>query len=96
MFRIINNNNSELIQSDNFIPDSDGYSDRMACPLIINRTMTLFGGQNEETQISIVYPTGIQRIGSLPFELINGRCTYSNGIVFLCYSFTDHSQCYST
>ena len=58
--------------------------------------MTVFGGQNEGTQISVVYPTGIQRIGSLPFEFAEGQCTYSNGTVFLCYTLEEKSQCYST
>jgi len=58
--------------------------------------MTVFGGQNEKTQISVVYQAGIQRIGSLPFEFENGRCTYSNGTVFLGYAFYEKSQCYST
>ena len=58
--------------------------------------MTVFGGQNEPNQISVVYPTGIQRIGRLPFEFSTGRCTYSNGTVFLGYAFYEKSQCYST
>ena len=90
------NNHSELIQSDSFIPDSDGYYDRFSCPLILNGTMAVFGGQNECNQISVVYPTGIERIGSLPFEFAAGQCTYSNGTVFLGYSLYEKSQCYST
>ena len=72
------NNHLELIQSDSFIPDSNGYSDRTSCPLIINGTTTIFGGQSEEKQISIIYPIGIQRIGSLPFRFRHGQCTWTS------------------
>ena len=71
---------------DSFAPDRDGYSDRLSCPVLINGNLIIFGGQDEQTQITVVYPLGSQRIGSLPFTFENGICINNNGTVYLCYS----------
>mgnify|MGYP006945000338 CR=1 FL=1 len=51
-----------------------GYS----CSVIINETVIVFGGGIEK-QISIIYPSGIKRVASLPFTFHYGRCHIYDG-----------------
>ena len=54
--------------------------------------MIIFGGQNEDRQISVVYKGGIKRIGTLPFDFIQGRCHFDSGNVYLCFSAPSNDQ----
>lgn len=47
--------------------------------------MIIFGGGDESQQVSVVYPGGIYRINTLPFQFQEGRCHYNNGTVYLCF-----------
>ena len=57
----------------------------VVCPLIIGSTLFVFGGEVESNQISQIYPWGIHRIGTLPFDFIGGRCHHFNDVVYLCF-----------
>jgi len=70
-----------------------------SCPLLIGKTIFLFGGDKERNQISEVYPwknSITKRIGTLPFEFNYGRCTQHNGIAYLCFSDSDMNLCQKT
>ena len=81
------------MENDKFYADEDGYYDLKSCSLLIGDTMTIFGGENQRSQISVVYPTGIQRIGTLPFQFSEGRCHYSDKTIYLCYPFAEKKLC---
>ena len=57
--------------------------------------MIIFGGQNEMSQISVVYPFGVHRLHTLPFPFGGGRCDYSNGTIYLCFSNDERYSCYN-
>jgi len=81
------------LENDKFDADEDGYYDRYSCSVLIGDTMTIFGGEKERNQISVVYPNGIQRIGTLPFQFNRGRCNYSDKTIYLCYPYTEQKLC---
>ena len=70
-----------------------------SCPLLIGKTILLFGGLKERYQISEIYPwknSITKRIGTLPFEFYYGRCTHHNGIAYLCFPDSDRNLCQKT
>ena len=68
------------------------YNDGATCPLLVNGTVILFGGQKEKRQVSVVFPFGVKRINTLTFDFVNGRCYFNNGVVFLGFSYAEKDQ----
>jgi len=67
-----------------------------SCILLIGKTTLVLGGPQ---QITEVYPWKnliTKRIGTLPFEFDNGRCTQHNGIAYLCFPDSDLNLCQKT
>ena len=46
-----------------------------SCSLVFSNKMFVFGGANEKRQISQVTGCGLERIGTLTFDLRSGACT---------------------
>jgi len=74
--------------------------DFYSCPLLIGKTILLLGGDKERyKRISEVHPwknSITKRIGTLPFEFNEGRCTEHNGIAYLCFPLSDRNLCQKT
>ena len=62
-----------------------------ACSLLFNDRMYLFGGANEERQISRVTGCGLKRIGDLNFDFSEGTCTLmQSSTVLLCFAWSNY------
>ena len=48
--------------------------------------MVIFGGHNEERQISRLKGYKLKRIGSLDFEHMFGACSVMNEEIYLCFN----------
>ena len=67
-------------------------NDGTSCHLVVNGTIIIFGGSLKR-QISIIYPFGIKRISTLPFDFEGGRCNINKGTITLCFDFAKPSLC---
>ena len=58
-----------------------------SCSVVFNDKMFIFGGKKEHRQIAEVSSKcGIDRIGDLPFDFVNGACTVIKGdYIMLCF-----------
>ena len=58
-----------------------------SCSVVFNDKMFIFGGIKEHRQIAEVSSKcGIDRIGDLPFDFVNGACTVIKGdYLMLCF-----------
>ena len=84
----------DVIQKGDFLYQRGTYNDRFTCPMNVNGTVILLGGLDERKQISVVYPFGVKRINTLPFDFQDGRCLHS-GLAYLCFSYLEGRQCRS-
>ena len=76
-------------------------SKSVACPIVVNGVAILFGGRGGsergttgDKQISVVYKSGIKRIGTLPFYFSDGKCDFTDGTVSLCFPFYTDTYAY--
>ena len=65
-----------------------------SCSVVFNNKMYIFGGKNEHRQIAEVSSKcGIDRIGDLPFDFVNGACTVIAGnYLILCFDMKEGYQ----
>ena len=66
-----------------------------SCSLIFKGTMYLFGGAQEHRQIAQVTSKdcGLKRLGSLPFDFVQGACTVIEGDeIILCFDIKQDDQ----
>ena len=65
-----------------------------SCSVVFNDKMFIFGGQKETRQIAEVSTKcGINRIGDLPFDFVNGACTIIKGnYLMLCFDMKEGYQ----
>ena len=91
--------NLELWSNDQFnYGDNKHIYQRGSCPLLIESTMFLFGGDSETRQIIEIYPwvSSITRqIHTLPFTHYKGTCNYHSGVVYLCFDLYEPRVCRS-
>ena len=65
-----------------------------SCSVVFNAKMFIFGGKKETRQIAEVsLKCGIDRIGDLPFDFVNGACTAIKGdYLMLCFDIKEGYQ----
>jgi len=57
-----------------------------SCVIPFDNFIILFGGSNFPSQITIIYPEGLHKIGRLPFNFHDGSChRHHNDAVFSGY-----------
>ena len=56
-----------------------------SCSINWHNQMIIFGGHNEQRQISRLDDYKLKRIGSLDFDHENGACSVMNGEIYLCF-----------
>ena len=83
---------SSDLSTNNFHHGHDTYIDYGSCVTIVGNHAIVFGGNVEKSQVSVIYPGGVKRIQSLPFQLQNGRCHHDDGTIYLCLP----NKCYKT
>ena len=80
-------------ERDDFVYNGETYNDIDTCPIMVNGTTILFGGNYEPTQVSVLSQFGVTRINTLPFFFRGGRCVIHHGVVFLCFVGNAEDQC---
>ena len=67
-----------------------------SCSMQWKNQMVVFGGRNEKRQISEVTSCGLNRIGTLSFDLREGACANMNDqTIFLCFDWDSTEVCRS-
>ena len=87
----------DAIQRSDFKFHDGTYIDEFTCPLNVNGTIILFGGNpggfDTRRQVSVVYPFGVKLINTLSFDFGGGKCHLYNGHVFLCFDINGPKLC---
>ena len=69
------------------------YADYSSCSIVLNGNAILFGGGQENRQISVIHRNGIKRVNNLPFNFEGGICHFNSGTVFLCFDINEPELC---
>ena len=77
--------NELQIPKDTKIRDNVVFGQQKICAVLVGNMFLLFGGHFEARQILIIYPWGVERIQTLPFDFDEGKCHYHENTVYLCF-----------